>query len=40
MPGTGTHVRGNYEGEHGTILVFEKIFCPMDEKREDKIIGK
>lgn len=41
--GTVPHARGNYKGKCGTILIFEEVFSPMDEKRENDItirIGK
>lgn len=41
--GTVPHARGNYEGKYDTILVFEEVFSPMDEKKENDItiqIGK
>lgn len=34
MPGSVTRTKDNSEGEYGTILDFEEVFCQADEKRE------
>lgn len=40
VPGSVPRARGNDEGKYGTILVFEEVFCQMDEKDRNEIIWR